>query len=712
MNARLITIDGRVKLSINGEVIEPTGFMTYNPDAGQFDKVRDTGNRIYFFGAYASDQGINSLAGLKPFTPHFFTGDGQYDFSEIERTLELVAPGGKGAYIILRVYLSTPKWWEEKYPEELCRDDRGESGRECFASEKWRKDMWGALRALIDFINSSKWSECVIGYHIAAGSTEEWTYHGHKYGTNDYFDYSKPNLDYFKAWLKNKYSDIGSLNNAWNSELAAFDDVTIPSPSQRRWSYNGILRDISREQNVIDFFEYGSWLFADTIIWLSRQVKEYSHNTLLTGAFYGYVAMLTDIDKCHYDLHDVIESPYVDFLATTNGGGAVWTFGSAVDSIRLHNKLFICEGDIRTCLTGSITTSLPHIIPNNKYYTSASWVGPATIELSVANLKRSSARTLTGHTGLWWFDMWGGWFDDPQMLDVIKKHKKLAEAQTYGPIKPEVAFIIDESGLKYFCRNANALKYAVDYQHTQLALTGAPFHIYLASDIANDNFPADDYKLYIFVNICDPSKSVSDAISRKLKRGGHTLLWTYFSGINNAELTDYNIIYDPSLPDTQCEYSENEFPTYKTVYDPIISRETAVFPPSAVQCPRFAADESDHSYILANFKDSNEPALLWKHFDNYSSVYSLLPGIPYQVLREIILMSSAHIYNMTGDVLMAGGSFIALHSITDGEKRIHFPFPVSKVIDVDTCNEVEVNDIFIDFDMNVGETRLFYVEKK
>jgi len=60
---------------------------------------------------------------------------------------------------------------------------------------------------------------------------------------------------------------------------------------------------------------------------------------------------------------------------------------------------------------------------------------------------------------------------------------------------------------------------------------------------------------------------------------------------------------------------------------------------------------------------------------------------------------------------MAGGRFAAIHAITDGEKRIHFPFPVSKVYDAYTDEEVKVNDIFIDFEMKAGETRLFYIDK-
>ena len=91
--------------------------MTYNPHSGQLPKFREQGARIFFFSAYACDKGINNLAGLRPFTPSYFIGENQYDFAEIDRTLEEVAPGGKGAYIILRVYLSTPPGGRKNTPK-------------------------------------------------------------------------------------------------------------------------------------------------------------------------------------------------------------------------------------------------------------------------------------------------------------------------------------------------------------------------------------------------------------------------------------------------------------------------------------------------------------------------------------------------------------------------------------------------------------------
>ena len=189
---KLIKQNGMMKIMVGDELLEPAGYMTYNVDGDQFGAMEEMGNRIVFFGAYATDMGLNCLAGSKAWGPHYYLDYNTFDFTEIDRILEMIAPHGKGPYIIPRVYFCTPSWWERDNPDEVCRVQSGESARESFGSKKWRNDMWSAVKALIDHINDSVWKDLIIGYHVCAGSTEEWGHHGHKH-QNDMADYSKVN---------------------------------------------------------------------------------------------------------------------------------------------------------------------------------------------------------------------------------------------------------------------------------------------------------------------------------------------------------------------------------------------------------------------------------------------------------------------------------------------------------------------------------------
>ena len=167
--------------------------LVYAPIKENIDAVKACGVRLFMFPVYAGDEGINMESGLRPICDNFFLGYGEYDFSMVDRVLNDIAPTGQeDVYIIPRVCLEPPRWWQKMHPEELSRDYRGEPQRESFSSRLWLEDMTIALYALIDHINASRFRDRVIGYHIAAGGTEEWAHHS-RY-RDQFYDYSDVNL--------------------------------------------------------------------------------------------------------------------------------------------------------------------------------------------------------------------------------------------------------------------------------------------------------------------------------------------------------------------------------------------------------------------------------------------------------------------------------------------------------------------------------------
>jgi hypothetical protein len=386
----------------------------------------------------------------------------------------------------------------------------------------------------------------------------------------------------------------------------------------------------------------------------------------------------------------------------------MYSFYTAVDSIRLHNKLYICEGDTRTALTTSLGEKLPKAEPDNVYYKVGGWVAPDH-DQSIGNLKRTSLLALTGHVGLWWFDMWGGWFDHPEYKKILCKHQELSAQQTEGPIRAEIALIVDEDGVKQM-QSPASLRYAVKLQLLEMGLVGAPYHIYLASDLARDDFPADDYKVYIFTHFCRCSREVENAIEKKLKRGNKTLIWTYFAGLERSKLTDYEVSYNTELPDLMCQIRQEDFPIFTDPFFPKTTGKFAEYPNQALPACRFVPGTEENAYILGRGTEAGEPALLWKQFDDYASVYSLCPCLPARVLQKIVIQSGVHVYSLTGDMLMAGGKYILLRAMSEGQKRIHYPDPTKKLVDAYTGEVMENNDSLIDFWLKDDEVKVLKVE--
>ena len=83
--------------------------------------------------------------------------------------------------------------------------------------------------------------------------------------------------------------------------------------------------------------------------------------------------------------------------------GVDWEDMIPVDSVRLHGKMSFIECDIRTHLTGALQDARPGEYPDHLYrYNGRSvFVGPPTVELSLAGLRKSFAKGLLPDARFW-----------------------------------------------------------------------------------------------------------------------------------------------------------------------------------------------------------------------------------------------------------------------------------------------------------------------
>lgn len=674
-------------IDVDGETLMPIAYMSYAPLKENFDDMKKIGIRLFMFPIYAGDEGINMESGLRPLCDNFFKGYGRYDFTVVDEMLEKLAPTGEeDVFVIPRVCLEPPIWWQKLHPDEVARDSRGEAQRECFASKLWLSDMTVALKALIDHLSASKWAERIIGYHIAAGGTEEWAYQC-RYDAQ-YYDYSEVNLRAYRAFLMERYGSLKKISEAHGTAYSSLESITFPHPIERQYCQNGYLRDPETERAVLDYYDYHNESVADAILYFCREVKEYTNGEKLTGVFYGYVFALPQNFKGLHALGKVLSSPDVDFLSTTNCGHH-WQFSSAVESAKMHGKLWMCEGDIRTSLTTGMGKNLAHAMPDNDYYDSDVWHGPATVKGSVDKLTQALARIATNQTGIWWFDMFGGWFADSEMQKVIARSISLLAEQKKDLFPTEVAFVVDEKGHKYASLGKEVHR-ANGELLRNIELAGFPYDNYLLSDIADPAFPAEKYRLIIFVAATNPSDAELAAISQKLKKDGKTLLFVGYSGAHSERLCEFSLAVEPNAKEQKATFNG------------------LVYPQNTLPMPALLREEG---YVLSRFEDAS-PAVLWKKKESYHCVLSLPHAMPIALLRHIALLAGVHLYNRDGDAVFAGGEYIGLWAKEKGYRRICLPESDLLATDFLTGESVTVNDRFVDMWMEKDDMRLLRFKPK
>ena len=163
---------------------------------------------------------------------------------------------------------------------------------------------------------------------------------------------------------------------------------------------------------------------ASAINYFAKELKEYINNEQVVGVFYGYSAFVGNNLYGLHGLNHIIDSPYIDFFSSpcayddVRRLGVDWGDMIPVDSLKLHGKLAFIECDIRTYLTRRLHDSRPGRYSEEFYGLTDDngnktvWCGPETRDLSVSALRKTFAHQLTKSSGVWWFDMWGGWYND------------------------------------------------------------------------------------------------------------------------------------------------------------------------------------------------------------------------------------------------------------------------------------------------------------
>lgn len=469
---------GVLSLYVNGEVFPSVAYMTYFEQFNEYKSFSDAGYSFFSVPVLFSGRWINASADTPSFKKGIFDIKGSPDFSLFDEAIEKILAECPDAYIFPRVNISMPVWWENEHPDDVNIKADGSTCRESMYSSVWREDAASMLREFVSYVNSSKYAPHIVGYQIAGGNTEEWFH----FDTNA--GYCKNAEKGFNEFLEKYYPE---------SDFRGLPDI---NKLKKSGNYHN-------DEHLVRFLEYASFAIADSISYFASVVKQETGDNVVVGTFYGYSLEVTTPLNGTHALKILLDDKNIDFICSpcsyigNRDSDSDWTEMYPADSVRLHGKMCFQECDIRTNLTELISEKDPALDPN-KVYTASIWRGPETKEESIANIRKAFCRQLIKGNALWWFDMWGGWFADSDIMNEMKQYKEIyAESLSLGnrKSKAEVAVFVDESGYKY--QTDSALRNAVYSQRKALGLMGTPYDIY---DVFDFEAVCENYKAVIFMS--------------------------------------------------------------------------------------------------------------------------------------------------------------------------------------------------------------------
>jgi len=257
-------------------------------------------------------------------------------------------------------------------------------------------------------------------------------------------------------------------------------------------------------KNIVDFRLFLSRQVADCIAHLAKVVKEATNYRLAVGGFYGYTLETPTWESCHLAIKRLLTCRDIDFLCSPVSYSCErapdndMPCMTVLDSLKLHGKLYFAEFDIRTFLTRHPNNCRPGAVQAQTYGDNV-WSGPKSPEVCRWMLRLYAARQISHGYSSWWFDMWGHWFDAPELMQEIKELREIAVAMMKYPHREsvaEVAVFVDEENYAQFEMGDVSLIGDICYfGRKPLGLAGCPYDIFEISDF---EAVARQYKAIVF----------------------------------------------------------------------------------------------------------------------------------------------------------------------------------------------------------------------
>jgi beta-galactosidase len=443
-----------------------------------------------------------------------------------------------------------------------------------------------------------------------------------------------------------------------------YNTATVPTVHERTTAMCGEFRDPQREQRIIDFQAYQQIAMVEPLELIAGAIKEATNRTKIVTLFYGYYFEISGLplgpqSSGHLALARLLKCPDVDIVCSPisygdRGHGGIGAFMVPVDSVRDRGKLWLNEDDTRTYLT-----------PENSGYGRV-----ATPQHTRWVHQRNFAHLLPRRLACWYMDLGGiGWLAGQDIWDEINSLRTIYDEHLKVPAQwtPEVAVIVDEESPSYLACNPRIMRSLASVMRRQYYRMGAPFSMYLLSDLVAGRVPPA--KIYLFVGCFHLDDAARRAVHEQTQ--GRTAVWFYGSGYLNDDASASNMSTLVGMPLKEVPSTKNGMVTYTDTGHPLTAGLADVtFGTDQALSPLWTVEEGDGVHVLGRFKNG-QPAVVAKG----RSLYIGTTDVPSALFRNILKTAGVHVYIDTPDVLLTDGRFLSITASQAGPKAIRLPAP-------------------------------------
>lgn len=658
--------DGWPQLSIGGESHPPMHIMVNDANPYLIENCRNAGFHLYWLNVRT----------------YGWRDGGQHEFALLDKACTDLLLQDPKAHILLNLPLdpvnnAEMRPWMDAHPEDAVQDETGNTNIEiyhgarttapAFMSEAWQTMAEETMRTIVRHVRGSSYADRVIGYAPISGVTWEWQYWGSVGSPPAFVDYGPASRRAFADWAIARYGAIGAVAEAWGMNLPSADAIAVPSRERRTATDYGSFLDPARSRYVIDWRRFFNGGTAQAVLRMARAVKEESDGQSLCGTYYGYVTHVLNPHRYqvigHFALGDVLASPDIDFLMSPSnyGGrdiGGASGFMSTVDSLRLHNKYWIDQADLRTV----------NAVENGERVT--------TLADSKAVIQRHFANALISGVASQWYDFSLGWMTgDPRLMEVIGRCREI-EQELRGQPRPAptpttaMAVLVDERSVYYTGSDTWLHHDSVFRQIDMLYRSGAAFDLHLLDDL--ERMP--EYRCYLFLNCYRLNAAQRAFINDSLKSRGNTLLFVGPCGITDelsldtglvADATGFGLAALDAPAAARVAVTPGGDPLLRYVHGPMSYGAAQAFAP--VLYPTDGAP-------LGMLEASAQAGFAVKRHDAWTAIFSSAPVLPPDLIRGIASAAGIHVYNESSeDATYAQGNMLAVHTLEGGPRRLRIP---------------------------------------